>query len=91
MAGRAGGLAGLAIIRPLLVTVVIKWGERRGGGAGRPRERDVWAVWRGQTGAGGAAACPNSVPRRVNSLREDSPRLWGRLPLSASANFLLLP
>ena len=44
MAGRAGGLAGVTRIRPLLVTVVIKRGERHGGGAGRPREREMYRV-----------------------------------------------
>eukprot|EP00957_Ditylum_brightwellii_P158334 12052157-Ditylum_brightwellii.AAC.1 len=39
--GRGGGLVGVAIIGPSLLTVVTKRGERRNGGAG----------WRGLTGA----------------------------------------
>ena len=85
---RAGGLATLAMIRPSLLTVVTKREDRRCGGAGAGNVR---YGWRGLTGvgevaAGGVAACPNSVRRRVNFSREDSPRLWGRLPLMASAN-----
>ena len=88
LSGQAGGLATLAMIRPLLLTVVTKQGDRRCGGAGAGNVR---AGWRGLMGAGGVAAggvaaCPSSVPRRVNSSREDSPRLWGRLPLMASTN-----
>ena len=63
-----------------------KQGERRDGGAGRPSEGEGQDGWSGLMGGGGAAASPNSMPRRVNLSREDSPRLWGSLPLSASAN-----
>ena len=88
LAGRAGGFDILAMNRPLLLTVVTKQGDHRCGGAGAG---DVRAGWRGMTGSGGVAAggvvaCPSSVLRRVNSSRADSPRLWGRLPLMASAN-----
>jgi len=74
----------LATIRPSLVTVLIKRGDRLSGGAGRPTRGDGWAGWRGLTGAVEAAACANGVSRYVNLSREDSPRLWDRFPLSAS-------
>jgi hypothetical protein len=84
--GRAGGVAALATIRPSLLTVVTKRGDRRCGGDGAGNARTGWRGLMGTGGvaAGGVAACPSSVPRRVNSSREDSPRLWGRLPLMAS-------
>ena len=45
LTGRDGGLAGVAIIQPSLLTVVTKRGERRDGGAGGPSEGDGWAGW----------------------------------------------
>ena len=69
-------------MRPLVVTLVVRQGDLCGGGA---REGEGSGAGDGdgsddRSVSAWPLACLNKLTRRVSSVREDSPRLFGRLP-----------